>query len=224
MLMTNAAIHRLAAQLEGELVTDSLSRTIYATDASEYQERPLAVAWPKSATDVQQLIRFAAAEGVGIIPRAAGTSLAGQVVGSGIVVDAGRHLNRIIALDVKQRRVRVQPGVIRNDLNRFLAPHGLFFGPETSTANWAMLGGMVGNNSCGSNSIAYGSTRDHLISVRGFLSDGSEASFGPLSAEVSLRSAMAPTVWKHGSISGWLLCSVMPPPGRPSVRRCPSQR
>ncbi|NBP87999.1 MAG: FAD-binding oxidoreductase [Planctomycetia bacterium] len=190
--MTNAAIHRLAAQLEGELVTDSLSRTIYATDASEYQERPLAVAWPESATDVQQLIRFAAAEGVGIIPRAAGTSLAGQVVGGGIVVDAGRHLNRIIALDVKQRRVRVQPGVIRNDLNRFLAPHGLFFGPETSTANWAMLGGMVGNNSCGSNSIAYGSTRDHLISVRGFLSDGSEASFGPLSAEAFVAKCNGP--------------------------------
>jgi FAD/FMN-containing dehydrogenase len=116
------------------------------------------------------------------VPRAAGTSLAGQVVGAGIVMDTGRHLNRIVSLDAAARRVRVQPGVVRNELNRFLAPHGLFFGPETSTASWAMIGGMVGNNSCGSNSIAYGSTRDHLICVRGFLADGSAATFGSLSA------------------------------------------
>ena len=181
--MTKTLLNGLAATLEGDLVTDALSQTIYATDASEYQEQPLAVASPKSAADVQTLIRFAGEQGISIIPRAAGTSLAGQVVGSGLVVDAGRHLNQIVALDIENRWVRVQPGVIRNDLNRFLAPHGLFFGPETSTAGWAMLGGMVGNNSCGSNSIAYGSTRDHLVSARGFLSDGSEASFGPLTAE-----------------------------------------
>ncbi|MGA1617153.1 MAG: FAD-binding oxidoreductase, partial [Pirellulales bacterium] len=178
-----ATVDALAAKLDGEFAADDLMRTIYATDASEYQERPLAVALPKSIADVGELIRFATAEGIGIIPRAAGTSLAGQVVGGGIVVDAGRHLNRIIALDTEARRVRVQPGVIRNELNRFLAPHGLFFGPETSTAGWAMIGGMVGNNSCGSNSIAYGSTRDHLISARGFLSDGSEATFGPLTTD-----------------------------------------
>jgi len=178
-----AIVDTFATKLDGELTADDLTRTIYATDASEYQERPLAVAFPKTAADVPRLIRFAAAERVGIIPRAAGTSLAGQVVGGGLVVDAGRHLNQIITLDTENRRVRVQPGVVRNDLNRFLAPHGLFFGPETSTASWAMLGGMVGNNSCGSNSIAYGSTRDHLVSARGFLSDGSEATFGPLTTE-----------------------------------------
>ncbi|NDC62485.1 MAG: FAD-binding oxidoreductase [Planctomycetia bacterium] len=174
---------RLAARLEGELLIDDLSRTIYSTDASEYQERPLAVALPRSEADVRELVRFAAAERIGLIPRTAGTSLAGQVVGAGIVVDAGRHLDRIVSLDVAARRVRVQPGVVRNALNRFLAAHGLFFGPETSTAAWAMIGGMVGNNSCGSNSIAYGSTRDHLVSARGFLADGSEATFGPLSAD-----------------------------------------
>jgi FAD/FMN-containing dehydrogenase/Fe-S oxidoreductase len=178
--MPNLPLTDLADALEGELLTNELSRTIYSTDASEYQERPLAVALPKSEADVRHLVRFAAAHRVGLIPRAAGTSLAGQVVGSGIVVDVGRHLNRILALDVDRRRVRVQPGVIRNELNRFLAPYGLFFGPETSTAGWAMIGGMVGNNSCGSNSIAYGSTRDHLVSARGFLADGSEAEFGPL--------------------------------------------
>ena len=173
----------LGRSLDGALLLGIPDRAAYATDASEYQERPLAVALPRTDADVQALVRFAAAERIGIIPRGAGTSLAGQVVGGGIVVDLGRHMNRILGLDTAARRVRVQPGVVRNDLNRFLAPHGLFFGPETSTASWAMIGGMVGNNSCGSNSIAYGSTRDHLVSARGFLADGSEVSFGPLSAD-----------------------------------------
>ena len=180
----------LAARLSGRLLRDDTSRTIYATDASEYQERPLAVALPESEADVRELIRFAAAHGVGLIPRAAGTSLAGQVVGAGIVVDAGRHLNRIVSLDAARRRVRVQPGVVRNELNRFLAGHGLFFPPETSTAAWAMIGGMVGNNSCGANSIAWGTTRDHLVAARGFLADGSEVTFGPLStAEFAAKCA-----------------------------------
>ena len=171
----------LATRLAGELRVDAVARRIYSTDASEYQERPLAVALPRSAADVGELVRFAAAHRVPLVPRAAGTSLAGQVVGAGIIVDAGRHLNRILALDVERRRVRVEPGVVRNDLNRFLAGHGLFFTPETSTAAWAMIGGMVGNNSCGSNSIAWGTTRDHLVSTQGFLADGSEARFGPIS-------------------------------------------
>jgi FAD/FMN-containing dehydrogenase/Fe-S oxidoreductase len=180
---STARIAVLADRLSGDLLVDDLTRTIYSTDASEYQERPLAVALPTTEADVRELVLFAAAERIGLIPRAAGTSLAGQVVGGGIVVDAGRHLNRIVAVDVERRTVRVQPGVVRNALNQHLAPLGLFFGPETSTAAWAMIGGMVGNNSCGSNSIAYGSTRDHLIRARGFLADGSEVTFGPLSAE-----------------------------------------
>ena len=174
------------------LRSDDLTRTIYSTDASEYQERPLAVALPQSESEVRDLVRHAAANRIGLIPRGAGTSLAGQVVGGGIVVDMGRHLNRILSLDVERRTVRVQPGVVRNELNRFLAPHGLFFGPETSTAAWAMIGGMVGNNSCGSNSIAYGTTRDHLVSARGFLADGSEATFGPLSAAEFAAKCAAP--------------------------------
>ena len=173
----------IAARLEGDFHVDDLTRTIYSTDASEYQERPLAVAIPKTEADIRTLVQYAAEHRIGLIPRAAGTSLAGQVVGSGIVVDAGRHLNQILEVDVERRMARVQPGVVRNVLNQHLAPLGLFFGPETSTASWAMIGGMVGNNSCGSNSIAYGSTRDHLIRARGFLADGSEATFGPLSAE-----------------------------------------
>ncbi len=177
-----AALSALAARLEGELRYDHTIRRVYATDASEYQELPVAVALPRSEADLGALLAFACEHRVGLIPRTAGTSLAGQVVGGGIVVDVGRHLNRIVALDVTQRRVRVQPGVVRNVLNLFLQPHGLFFAPETSTANRAMIGGMVGNNSCGANSIIYGSTREHLVSARGFLSDGSVATFGPLTA------------------------------------------
>ena len=171
----------LAGRLEGELHLGQTLRRLYATDASEYQELPVAVALPKSELDLRELLNFSCQHRVGLIARGAGTSLAGQVVGSGIVVDVGRYLNAIVGFDVARRRVRVQPGVVRNELNRFLEPYGLLFGPETSTANRAMIGGMVGNNSCGSNSIVYGSVRDHLVSVRGFLSDGSSACFGPLS-------------------------------------------
>ncbi len=144
---------------------------------------------------MKAVLAFAREHGLGIIPRTAGTSLAGQVVGSGIVLDLGRHLNRIVAIAPDRRRVRVQPGVVRNELNLALQPHGLLFGPETSTANRAMIGGMVGNNSCGSNSIVYGSTRDHLVSARGLLSDGSEVTFGPLTrAEFDTKCAGTDTL------------------------------
>ncbi len=175
-----ADLASLAARLTGALHYDRMMRTLYATDASEYQELPVAVALPKSEADIRELIAFANAHGLGLIPRTAGTSLAGQVVGHGIVVDVGRHMNKILATDAKARRVRVQPGVVRNELNLHLKPHNLFFTPETSTANRAMVGGMVGNNSCGANSIVHGTTREHLVSTRGFLSDGSEVTFGPL--------------------------------------------
>jgi FAD/FMN-containing dehydrogenase/Fe-S oxidoreductase len=170
----------LASRLTGELHFDDTMRKLYATDASEYQEMPVAVALPKAEADVRELIRFANEHGIGLIPRTAGTSLAGQVVGNGIVVDVGRYLNKILATDPATRRVRVQPGVVRNELNVHLKSHSLFFTPETSTANRAMIGGMVGNNSCGANSIVHGTTREHLVSARGFLSDGSAATFGPL--------------------------------------------
>ncbi len=182
-VVPTADLSALALRLEGELHTGRTMRALYATDASEYQELPLAVALPRSEADVRELVTFAHEQRIGLIPRGAGTSLAGQVVGNGIVVDLGRHLNRIISFDASARRVRVQPGVVRNELNLFLRPLGVFFPPETATANRAMLGGMVGNNSCGTNSIIYGTTRDHLLSARGFLSDGSEVTFGPLTPE-----------------------------------------
>jgi len=167
----------LAKKLEGELHVDPVMRTIYATDASAYREMPLAVAIPQSINDLKELIAFAEKERTSLIPRTAGTSLAGQVVGNGIVVDVSKHFNQILELNKEEGWVRVQPGVIRDELNLFLKPHGLFFGPETSSANRAMIGGMVGNNSCGSNSVVYRSTREHLLEVNALLSDGSEAMF-----------------------------------------------
>src|SRR5262245_46770826 len=160
-----------------------MSRKLYATDASVYREIPQAVAFPKNEPDIRKLVSFARAHHTSLIPRTAGTSLAGQVVGRGIVVDVSRHFNGISEIDGKRGRVRVQPGVVRNELNLALAPHGVFFAPETSTQNRCMIGGMVGNNACGANSVVYGSTRDHLVSVRAVLSDGSIAEFGPLSPE-----------------------------------------
>jgi FAD/FMN-containing dehydrogenase/Fe-S oxidoreductase len=170
----------LAASLDGELYDDKTTRTLYATDASAYREMPQAVAVPGSVEDIRKLIAFARAEKTSLIPRTAGTSLAGQVVGKGIVVDVSKYFTEILELNVDERWVRVQPGVIRDDLNLFLKPYGLLFGPETSTANRAMIGGMVGNNSCGSNSVVYRSTREHLLEAKALLSDGSEAVFGRL--------------------------------------------
>src|ERR1700676_2411330 len=172
---------RLATELEGDLYFDATMRTLYATDASVYREMPEAVALPKTENDICALVRFARAHGTSLIPRAAGTSLAGQVVGGGIVVDVSHYLTRIIEIDAAARRVRVQPGVVRNELNLGLAPHGLFFAPETSTQNRCMIGGMVGNNACGANSVVYGSTRDHVISIRAVLSDSSIVEFEALS-------------------------------------------
>jgi FAD/FMN-containing dehydrogenase/Fe-S oxidoreductase len=172
-----ANLQVFAGDLEGDIFYDDTMRILYATDASAYRELPLAVAFPRSENDLKKLIAFANKYKVGLIPRTAGTSLAGQVVGSGIVVDVSKHFTRIIELNKNENWVRVQPGVIRDELNVFLKPHGLFFGPETSTANRAMIGGMVGNNSCGSNSVVYRSTREHLLEVKAILSDGSEAEF-----------------------------------------------
>src|SRR5450631_3551837 len=173
----------LSARLDGELFLDETTRILYATDASAYREIPLAVAIPYSVRDLKKLILFARENQTSLIPRTAGTSLAGQVVGKGIIVDVSRNFTKIIEFNKEQSWVRVQPGVIRDELNLFLKPHGLLFGPETSTANRAMIGGMVGNNSCGSNSIVYGSTRDHLMEIKALLSDGSEAVFQSLDLE-----------------------------------------
>jgi FAD/FMN-containing dehydrogenase/Fe-S oxidoreductase len=176
-------LQQLAQQLQGDLFTDTTIRTLYATDASAYREMPLAVAIPQSKEDIVKLIQFAKQNHTSLIPRTAGTSLAGQVVGNGIVVDVSKYFAQIIELNKEENWVRVQPGVVRDELNLFLKPHGLFFGPETSTANRAMIGGMVGNNSCGSNSVVYKSTREHLLEVTAYLSDGSEVVFKTLNID-----------------------------------------
>lgn len=176
-------LQQLSHQLEGELFYDDTMRLLYATDASAYRELPMAVAIPKSVDDLKRLIQFARAEKTSLIPRTAGTSLAGQVVGDGIVVDVSKHFTKILEFNKEEQWVRVQPGVVRDELNIFLKPHGLLFGPETSTANRAMIGGMVGNNSCGSNSVVYRSTREHLLEVKALLSDGVETEFKALNID-----------------------------------------
>jgi FAD/FMN-containing dehydrogenase/Fe-S oxidoreductase len=172
--------NKLKQLLEGDFHTDILTRTLFATDASIYREIPAAVAYPKNSGDIIKLTGFAREHGLSLIPRTAGTSLAGQVVGPGIVADVSRYMNKILEINTKERYAWVEPGVVLDDLNRILAGHKLFFGPETSTANRCMIGGMVGNNACGLHSLVYGSTRDHTQAVRAVLSDGSPVEFGSL--------------------------------------------
>ena len=153
--------------------SDSLHKIAYATDASVYREMPYAVAYPETVEDVQELLRMAKEKDTDLIPRAGGTSLAGQVVGSGIVVDISKHWNKILEINAEEQWARVQPGVVRDELNIALKPYGLFFSPETSTSNRCCIGGMFGNNSCGTHSLVYGSTRHHVTACKGILSDGS---------------------------------------------------
>ena len=155
-----------------QLYTDSLHKIAYATDASVYREIPYGVAYPETIGDIQELICKARERKTHLIPRAGGTSIAGQVVGCGIVVDISKHWNHILEVNQENRWARVEPGVVRDELNISLKPYGLFFSPETSTSNRCCIGGMFGNNSCGTHSLVYGSTRHHVIACKGVLSDG----------------------------------------------------
>lgn len=175
-------LEKLKNQLNGELYFDDLMLNIYATDASVYRKLPLAVALPKDKEDIRLLIIFAKENNTSLIPRTAGTSLAGQCIGDGIVVDVSKYFTRILDVNVKSKTVTVQPGVVRDELNNYLKPFGLFFGPNTSTSNRCMIGGMVGNNSSGTTSIQYGVTRDKVLKLKTILSDGSVAEFSNLSA------------------------------------------
>ena len=156
-----------------KLYTDNLHKIAYATDASVYREIPYGVAYPETVEDVLELMRLARERKIYLIPRAGGTSIAGQVVGSGIVVDISKHWNHILEINQEGRWARVEPGVVRDELNISLKPYGLFFSPETSTSNRCCIGGMFGNNSCGTHSLVYGSTRHHVIACKGVLADGS---------------------------------------------------
>jgi FAD/FMN-containing dehydrogenase/Fe-S oxidoreductase len=156
---------------------DVLHRQLYATDASVYKIYPEGVCFPKDKEDIIELIHFARENQIPLIPRAGGTSLAGQVVGEGLIVDVSKHFNQIIDFDAKAQKITVEPGIIRDDLNDFLAPHQLFFGPNTSTSNRCTIGGMVGNNSSGTTSIKYGVTRDKVTALECVLYDESLVTF-----------------------------------------------
>lgn len=172
--MSNSAI---------EIFTDAQTRHLYANDASMYEDLPKGVAFPRSAADIRQLVKKANQESFSITPRSAGTSLAGQATGDGVIMDVSRHMTSLLNLDPNQKTAHIQPGVIRDTLNREAAKHQLLFGPDTATTNRCMLGGMIGNNSCGSFSIKHKTTREHILEIEAVLSDGSMAVFKPLSPE-----------------------------------------
>ena len=176
-------LSKLSNQIEGEVYWDKLNTSIYATDASVYRQIPLAVAYPKNESDIKLLINFASKYSISLIPRTAGTSLAGQCVGDGIIVDTSKYFTKILEVNKDKMTVVVEPGVIRDELNLFLKPYGLFFGPNTSTSNRCMIGGMVGNNSSGTTSIKYGVTRDKVLELETVLSDESSVIFKSLTID-----------------------------------------
>ena len=177
------------------LFTDPLHRIAYATDASAYREVPEAVTFPENEQDIVYLIELARERKTHLIPRAGGTSIAGQVVGSGIVVDISKHFKKILEINPEERWARVQPGVVLDELNLALEPYGLFFSPETSTSNRCCIGGMFGNNSCGSHSLIYGSTRHHVLEARGVLCDGSIEVFKTYTIK-ELEERFGPRFWE----------------------------
>jgi FAD/FMN-containing dehydrogenase/Fe-S oxidoreductase len=174
------SFEKLSQSIDGELYSDKTHRIVYSTDASSYRELPQAVVLPKNKEDVRKVLVFARENQTSVIPRGAGTSLAGQVVGAGIVIDISRYMDRILEFNRDEQWIVVEPGVNLAELNIYLRPYGLQFGPETSTSNRCRLGGMLGNNSCGLRSLVYGSVREHVLEVETLLADGSEATFGPL--------------------------------------------
>jgi FAD/FMN-containing dehydrogenase/Fe-S oxidoreductase len=171
---------RLKADLTGEVWFDRFTRGRYATDASHYQIEPIGVVAPRTIEEAERAIGIARAEGATVLARGAGTSQAGQTVGQSLVVDCSKYLTRILDLDVKRARCTVEPGIVLDDLNRQLKPHGLWFPVDISTSSRATIGGMAGNNSCGGRSMRYGTTRDNLISIEAILADGTLGYFGPV--------------------------------------------
>ena len=187
-------LSELKASIQGDVFADEYMRLLYATDASAYRQVPQLVVRPCCVNDLKVLIGFARKARTSLIPRTAGTSLAGQVVGGGIVADVSKYFTHVLEINAEERWVRVEPGVVLDELNKILEPLGLFFGPETSTSNRCMIGGMVGNNSCGSHSLIYGSTRDHTIEIKALLYDGSEVVFGKLTNQEFTQKCLPDTL------------------------------
>src|ERR671931_573225 len=157
---------------------DNLTRQLYATDASIYQIEPIGVAFPKNAQQASAIIRAAADAGVSVTPRGAGTSLVGNAIGEGLIVEFSRHNRQISDLDLEKRSVRVGAGVVLDQLNDFLKPHGFCFGPDVATSSRATLGGMIANNSSGARCPIYGTTADHVISLEIVMADGRVENIG----------------------------------------------
>lgn len=203
--MVKEGLESLKSRLKGELRFDKVSRILYSTDASAYRQMPLAVFVPckDCVEDIRLLLDFCKHNKVSLIPRAGGTSLAGQVVGEGIVVDVSKNLKEIIEINKEERWIRVQPGVVLEELNIFLRPYGLFFAPETSTANRCCIGGMVGNNSCGLHSLVYGSVREHILEAKVILADGEETVLGRCDEKQCREKAEKPT--SEGRIYRYIL-------------------
>jgi FAD/FMN-containing dehydrogenase/Fe-S oxidoreductase len=176
---------RLKAEITGDVHFDRFSRGRYATDASHYQIMPIGVVAPRTIDEAERAIAIAREEGVTVLPRGGGSSQAGQTVNHSLVIDCSKHLNKILDLDVADRRCRVQPGIVLDDLNRQLKAHGLWFPVDVSTASRATIGGMTANNSCGGRSLRYGNTRENVLAIDALLADGRKAHFGPVTSDLS---------------------------------------
>ena len=179
--------HELRKVVAGDVRFDRISRLLYSTDASMYQVEPIGVVIPRDADDVQAAVEVARRQQVALLPRGGGTSLTGQTVNRALVLDFSRHMNRVLEVDAEGQWAKVEPGLVQDELNRHVRPMGLLFGPDTSTSNRATLGGMLGNNSGGSHSIAYGLTVDHVIEVTALLADGTRVVFGDVTPEELAR-------------------------------------
>src|SRR5258708_3210835 len=176
---------RLKAELAGEVRFDRFPRGRYATDASHYQMMPVGVVLPRSIAEAERAIALAREEGVTVLPRGGGTSQSGQTVNDSLVIDCSKYLDHLIEVDVANGRCVVEPGIVLDELNRRLKPHGLWFPVDISTASRATIGGMVGNNSCGARSLRYGNTRENVQSIDAVLAGGGRAHFGPIARDLS---------------------------------------
>src|SRR5262245_1255597 len=185
---------RLEAELTGEVRFDRFTRGRYATDASHYQIMPLGVVAPRSMEEAARALAVARAEGVSVVPRGGGTSQSGQTVNTALVIDCSKYLDNLLELDVAGRRCLVEPGIVLDELNRKLRPHGLWFPVDISTSSRATIGGMVGNNSCGARSLRYGNTRENVLAVDALLADGTPAHFGPAACDLSDLPANSPVI------------------------------
>src|SRR5438132_6886964 len=181
---------RLKAHLLGEVEFDAFTRGRYATDASHYQMTPIGVVAPRSVKEAEHALAIAREEGVSVLPRGGGTSQCGQTVNSSLVIDCSKYLDHVVELDVAAKRCTVEPGIVLDELNRRLKPHGLWFPVDISTSSRATIGGLVANNSCGARSLRYGNTRENGLSVDAVLADGTPAHFGPIAPDLS---DLAPT-------------------------------